>query len=360
MAGVADALVAAVNKSMPGSARRLGASEIASDVVDYISTQSLAIDYAIGRPGIPVGRISLVVGPEGSGKSTLVYHLIAEVQRRGGIAVLADTETRFDRERALRIGIDPDNLVWLDGATVERTIQQIDTVVKTAREQVSDELILVVWDSVASTPTEKEVEGAFGEYQVGEHAQLVSQVMRRWARRMANQRIALVIVNQLRESIKFFGRAGGKTMIAEHPLGYHSSLTIEVVQVKKEGQRDAPDSILSRFYIKKNTVAPPFRAAMTRIMFADGFAKAQAKLQVAALVGWVRKSGAWYVYPAKVEKGDEQIKFQRKDWPRVLADNPELDEAFATLLPVTGDPPWAQGPEENETTPEPEDTVEED
>jgi len=337
IASVADFVTAKINKEMrDGSARRLGGSSIASDVEDYISTQSPAIDLAIGRPGFPVGRISLVVGPEASGKSTLVYHLLAEVQRRGGLAVLADTESRFDRERGIRIGIRPDDLVWLDGSTLERTIQEIDIMVDLAREKLKDDLILVVWDSVAQTPTAKEVEGKFGEYQVGEHAKLVSQVMRRWARRMAKQHIAVVIVNQLREAIRFYGPPGGKTMIAEHPLGYASSVTVRVTQTKREGDKEEPTGILSKFYVSKNTVADPFRSALTRINFYDGFDKDDALLRVAERLGWVNKRGGWYRYPS--DGSEDAVKFQRKGWPALLAEHPEINESFATLLPKEGPP----------------------
>jgi recombination protein RecA len=340
---LADTVVKALNKKMGKQvARRLGDGGIASEVHDYISTQSVAIDNAIGRPGIPTGRVTLIVGPEASGKSTLVYHLLAETQRRGGLAVLADAESRYDCERAVRIGIDPDQLVVLDTSNVESIIQQIDIIVDTARQEAPDDLILVAWDSVAATPTKKEVEGEFGEYHVGEHAKLLSGVMRRWANRMAQYNIAIVIVNQLRESLSFFNpQPGKKTMIAEHPLGYHASLNIEVSRVKTlsdKDKKDEPDAILSRFKMVKNTVAPPFRVAYTMIRFDNGFDRIDAKLRLAEEFGWVAKTSSWYTYPAKAEDGVEPRKFQRGDFGTVLEEHPELDAAFVEALGYVADP----------------------
>jgi len=332
---LADIVVRAVNKKTgQKSARRLRDGGVASEVHDYISTRSVAIDYAIGKPGIPTGRITLVVGPEASGKSTLVYELLAETQRRGGLAILADAESRYDCERAERIGIDPDQLVVLDTANVESIIQQIDVVVDTARKEAPDDLILVAWDSVAATPTKKEIEGEFGEYHVGEHAKLLSGVMRRWANRMAENNISILIVNQLREALSFFNpQPGKKTMIGEHPLGYHSSLTIEVSRVKTladdAAKKDEPDAILSRFKIVKNTIAPPFRVAYTIIRFDNGFDRADAKLRLCEQLGWVSKSTSWYSYQPDA---GEPVKFQRGDFGRILEGHPEIDDSINEVL----------------------------
>jgi recombination protein RecA len=329
---LADIVVASVNKQMGQPvARRLGGGVLAADVRAYISTRSAVLDYAIGKPGIPTGRMTLIVGGEGAGKSTLVYELIAETQQRGGLAILADAESRYDRDRAERIGIDPEQLVILDTSNLESIIRQIDIVVDVARKEAPDDLILVVWDSVAATPTKNEIEAEFGEIRVGEHAKQISQVMRRWANRMAQNNVAIVVVNQLREALRFFDPTpgGAKTMIAEHPLGYHSSLIIEVTRVKNEGDKEAPDAILSRFIIRKNTIAPPFRRAFTVIRFDNGFDRVDAKLRLCEQLGWVTKSSSWYSYHPE---GGEEVKFQRGSFGEVLAGHPEIDDAINTTL----------------------------
>lgn len=302
---------------------RLADSELDSDVVDYVSTQAANLNLAIGRPGIPVGRLTTIIGAEASSKSTLADHILAETQRRGGIGVLIDAERTYARDRAERMGIDHSRLVYTEGTTVEGTFELLNGMVDDVREDNPGKLVTVVWDTISGSPTEAELKG---EYRPGEHAKSVSKWMRVIHPKVAKHRLTLVIVNQLRERFDFggsafLGRSHRKTMIAEKALRYWSSVILDCSQTGRIGEAQQPTGIMAKIYVDKNKVAPPFRTALVPVDFLHGIDRVACKLEAAKTAGIVEVRGAWTYYG--------QDKFQAKNWGRFLGEHPDLEEKLA-------------------------------
>lgn len=301
---------------------RLADGTLDSDVTDYVSTQAANLDFAIGRRGIPVGRMTTIIGYEAGGKSSTLIHLLAETQRRDGIAVLIDAERRYSRDRAERMGIDHSRLVYSEGETLEGTFEMINGMVDDVQESNPGKLVTIGWDSLSGSPSEAELKG---EYHPGGHARAVSAWMRRIHPKIAKHRLTLVMVNQLRQRIDmgggFLSRRRPDTMIAERALRYWSSLLIHCSQAQQLGERDSPTGIVMRAYIDKNTVAPPFKTALVNLNFWDGFDVVQSKLEAAKTAKLIEVRGSWTYY------GED--KFQAKTWPKFLAEHPDLEEKIA-------------------------------
>ena len=299
---------------------RLADNELDSDIRGYVSTQAANLNLAIGRPGIPEGRLTTIIGKEAGGKSSLLLHLIAEVQHLGGIGVLIDAERTHSRERAERIGVDHRTLVYTEGTTVEGTFKFVDAMVDDVREKNPGKLVLIGWDTVSGSPTEGELKG---EYHPGGHAKAVSTWMRTIHPKVAKHRLTLVIVNQLRSRIDFgggfMGRGRGtETMIAEKALRYWSSLIVHCRQVQMIPSQQEPTGIMSSVYVDKSKVARPFRNALVPIDFNYGIDQMACKLDAAKTAGLVETKGAWMYY------GDG--KFQTKGWEKFLGEHPDLEE----------------------------------
>ncbi len=320
-----ERIVASLNQ--PGVS--LADRELDSDVKDWIDTQAASLNLVIGQKGIPVGRLTLLVGHEATGKSTALVHLIAECQRRGGTAVLVDDENRWSRERAEIIGVDHDKLIIVKGLHLEDTLKTILALCETVREEESDALVLIGWDSIAGSPTPGQLKG---EYMPAEHARLVSQYLREIHAEIAHHRIALVIVNQFRAKIDFGGagfmrRRGPKsTMIADKSLSYWSSLKIEFSNAGPLGDdKDHPEGINMRASTRfndggKNTVARPERTGLIPLRFDTGYDKAGSAFEAAVegkLIELSSAGSSWWVY------GDK--KFQRSKWQEVLDDTDMLE-----------------------------------
>ena len=293
--------------------------QIDSDVTDWGSTQAASLNYAIGRPGIPVGRLTTVVGAMASGKSTLGIHLLAETQRRGGVAVLIDAERRYTRDRAERIGIDHEKLIYLNGETLEGTFATILKLVDMVRDEDSSALITIVWDSLAGSPTERQLKG---EYMPAEAARIVSTQLRELHPKIAKRRISLVIVNQYRSRLDMGGGAfmnRGKsqnTMIADNALSFWSSLKLSCSNAGILGEdRDRPTGMNMRVSTRqrdggKNTVARPERTCLVPIDYNFGIDVEGAAFEAAKDAKILTQSGSWWVY------GDH--KFQASKWHEAL------------------------------------------
>ncbi len=325
--------------------RRLESEDISSAddkesaATEFISTQNLLLDLSLNMPGIPVGRLTVIRGWESSGKTTLVTHLVAETQRLGGIAVLLDSEFAFDDLRAKTVGVDTDELLLGTPETIESAITEIEDVIDAIRDEFPDKLALVVWDSVAATATQAEIEGEFGDGKaVGAHAKLISTAMRRIRGTIKAERIALVVVNQNRENVNigpFGGSSSGSRMIAEKPLGFHASLIIdmakgeELYEDKKEKKN--PYGIKARTKVTKNKCSNPFGRATVICTFDHGFDQPQALLEVAVKIGMIDKNRGWYNMPG-VDA------FHEKDFVGIIDDDPDLQEkitsaSYAALWP---------------------------
>ena len=300
----------------------LGYEPTDSDVGQYLDTQCPMLNYIIGRPGVPVGRLTTVIGLEASGKSTLGLHLLAETQRRGGIAVLVDSERRYWKERAERIGIDHDSLVQLIGDTLEESLRLIEHFIIAVRKENDKIPLTIVYDSVAGSPTVADVEASYSDNIPAKHARVLSIAMRRIHPLISRHNVTLVFINQLRNKIQF-GWGGGRpqmVMLGEHPLTYWSSLKIHLQQVQRVGSTDDPTGIVVAAEILKNTTAPPFRKCQFTIDFMDGIDYVSSALDVALAIGLVEQNRGWF----RVQGEDKP--FRRDAFGEVLEQRPDLLE----------------------------------
>lgn len=253
-----------------------------ADVPDYLSTQCATLDYALGRPGVPIGRLTVITGREGSGKTTVGHHLLAETQQRGGTAILFDAENRYDKERAARMGIDHDRLIYVTGdQPLEAMLSEIKQFIDDIRAVDATRLVTIVLDSLAACATEKQMKG---EYKPGEVASLISAFLKEEHSIIAARNICFIVINQLRSRIDFMGGGYGPTttMVAEGSLRYYATVRIDMRQAQKVGDvKDEPTGILAEAFIAKNTAAPPFRKAQFIIDFLHGIDRMNAMLEIA-------------------------------------------------------------------------------
>lgn len=300
---------------------------------EFISTQNLLLDLSLNMPGIPVGRITVVRGWESSGKTTLVTHLIAEVQRLDGIAVLLDSEYAFDSLRAETIGVDTTKLLLDQPETIEECIDEIEKTIEAIREEYPDKLVIIIWDSVAATAPAAEIEGDFSDGKaIGAHAKLISHAMRRIRGKLAKQRIALVIINQNREDLSigpFGGSSVGSRMIAEKPLGFHASLIIDMaksteLRKDKADKNSEPLGIMARTKVIKNKCSNPFGRALIKCTFDHGFDQPHALFQIGLKIGMIDKSGAWYRVAGREKP------FHENDFEDVLDEVDGLEDKIRT------------------------------
>lgn len=285
---------------------------------DYISTQSASLDFAIGRPGVPVGGITNIFGPEGSGKSTVVDHILAETQARGGYAVLYDSEGAYDIERGSRIGVDYDRLIMLEPQTLERVFDQVDKIITDVSAKRPDALITIALDSVAGAPTKAMLEGNYGDAHPGTQARAVSQALPVLVQKIRRTKTALLLVGQLRAKLEFSPIPGQQkeTQIAEGSIRYYSHLRMRFQKSGEVGEKGEPTGIWTHGFIAKNKTAPPYRTTKFIIDFWNGIDRVQSALEVAQRVGLVTLRGGWYKLGETSFRGDE--------FGKVLADNPAL------------------------------------
>jgi recombination protein RecA len=319
---------------------RLASSPLSSDVPDYISTQCATLDFAIGRPGIPVRRLTVLYGREGSGKSTVAYHILAETQRRNGIAILIDAEHRYSRDRGERIGLDHSRLVTLTPTTMEECFQDIEKIVAYVREEDASRLVCIAIDSLAALPTKKQMEAEIDDaIQPGGAARLVSRELQKITGLISKYDIALVVVNQLRQHIDISGDPRNRerrkvmrnhAMIAEGPLVYYGSLFIYFVSIGSLGEKETPTGITVRADIRKNSIAPEGKRVTFDIDFLRGVDQDGSKLDLLERLGVIERNGAWYAYGG--------AKFQRRGFSAFLEEHPELEGAIsqAPLLWLEG------------------------
>ncbi len=289
---------------------------------DYVSTQCASLDYAIGRPGIPVGAVTNIYGPEASGKSTLAYHLGAETQNRGGFFVLYDSEGAYDYDRAKRIGLDYDEVVMLNPRTLEKVFDQVEEIIKKVSLQDPERLITIVIDSIAGAPAQAMLEGEYGDAHPAAQARAISSAMPRLVPLIATTKTSLVLVGQTRANLEFSPnpRANKETQIGEGAIRFYSHLRIRTQMAGEIGEKGEPSGIFTLAYTKKNKTAPPFRTARFEIDFWNGINRMAAALDVAQKIGQVQMRGGWFKY------GD--VTFRAADFDKVLENAPALQEAI--------------------------------
>ena len=282
--------------------------------VETIPTGSLSLDIALGLGGIPKGRIVEIYGPESSGKTTVTLHMIAEVQKRGGIAGFIDAEHALDPVYAKNIGVDIDNLYISQPDNGEQAMEIAETMVR------SGAVDIVVVDSVAALVPKAEIDGDMGESHVGLQARLMSQALRKLTAVISKSNCTVVFINQLREKIGvMFGNP--ETTTGGRALKFYSSVRMDVRRI--ESLKQGGDVIGNRTRVKvvKNKVAPPFKEAEFDIMFGQGISKEGDILDLAADLDIIVKSGAWYAYEGnKIGQGRENAKQYLKENPQVCAE----------------------------------------
>ena len=289
--------------------------------VETIPTGSLSLDIALGLGGIPKGRIVEIYGPESSGKTTVTLHMIAEVQKRGGIAGFIDAEHALDPVYAKNIGVDIDNLYISQPDNGEQALEITETMVR------SGAIDIVVVDSVAALVPKAEIDGDMGDSHVGLQARLMSQALRKLTAVISKSNCTVVFINHLRENVGvMFGTP--ETTTGGRALKFYSSVRMDVRRIESLKQGGEVIGNRTRVKVVKNKIAPPFKEAEFDIMFGEGISKEGDILDLAAQIDVVVKSGAWYAYDGnKIGQGRENAK-------QFLRDNPEICKAISEKVRV--------------------------
>ena len=275
--------------------------------VETVPTGSLSLDIALGVGGVPKGRIIEIYGPESSGKTTVALHMVAEVQKRGGIAGFIDAEHALDPVYAKNIGVDIDNLYISQPDNGEQALEITETMVR------SGAVDIVIVDSVAALVPKAEIDGDMGDSHVGLQARLMSQALRKLTAVISKSNCVVIFINQLREKVGvMFGNP--ETTTGGRALKFYSSIRLDVRRVETLKQGGEMVGNHTRIKVVKNKVAPPFKQAEFDIMFGTGISKEGDILDLAADCGIVNKSGAWYAYNGdKIGQGRENAKLFLKE-----------------------------------------------
>lgn len=306
-----DAALTQIEKAYgKGSVMKLGDSGSNMNI-ETVPTGSISLDIALGLGGVPKGRIIEIYGPESSGKTTVALHMVAEVQKRGGIAGFIDAEHALDPVYARNIGVDIDNLYISQPDNGEQALEITETMVR------SGAVDIVIVDSVAALVPKAEIDGDMGDSHVGLQARLMSQALRKLTAIISKSNCVVIFINQLREKVGvMFGNP--ETTTGGRALKFYASVRLDVRRI--ETLKQGGEMIGNRVRVKvvKNKIAPPFKEAEFDIMFGKGISKEGDILDLAVKEGIVEKSGAWFAYGgAKIGQGRENAK-------QYLADNPAV------------------------------------
>ncbi|MDE6561054.1 MAG: recombinase RecA [Muribaculaceae bacterium] len=300
-----------------GTIMRLGDDAVQD--VEVIPTGSIGLDYALGVGGLPRGRITEIYGPESSGKTTLAIHVIAEAQKMGGICAIVDAEHAFDRFYAEKLGVDVNNL-WI--AQPDNGEQALDIAEQLINSGAIDVLVV---DSVAALTPKAEIEGEMGDKNVGLHARLMSQAMRKLTGTIAKTRTCCIFINQIREKIGLmFGNP--ETTTGGNALKFYSSVRLEIRASGfiKDGEQAVGRT--AKVKVVKNKVAPPFMKAEFELLFGEGISRVGEIVDLGVENGIIQKSGAWFSYNgSKLGQGRDAVK-------RVLKENQELADEIADKI----------------------------
>ena len=300
--------------------------------VETIPTGSLSLDLALGLGGIPKGRIIEIYGPESSGKTTVTLHMIAEVQKRGGIAGFIDAEHALDPVYAKNIGVDIDNLYISQPDCGEQALEITETMVR------SGAIDIVVVDSVAALVPKAEIDGDMGDSHVGLQARLMSQALRKLTAVISKSNCTVIFINQLREKVGvMFGNP--ETTTGGRALKFYSSVRLDVRRIESLKQSGEVVGNRTRVKVVKNKIAPPFKEAEFDIMFGEGISKVGDILDLAAENNIINKSGAWYAYEGnKIGQGRENAKNYLKENPSVCEEIEKKVRAHFGLEDVVEEP----------------------
>ena len=307
-----DAAIAKLEKDFgKGTVMRLG-DPSAQVAVETIPTGSLSLDLALGLGGVPKGRIVEIYGPESSGKTTVALHMIAEVQKRGGIAGFIDAEHALDPVYAKNIGVDIDELYISQPDSGDQALEITETMVR------SGAMDIIVVDSVAALVPKQEIEGDMGDSHVGLQARLMSQALRKLTPVISKSNCVVIFINQLREKVGvMFGNP--ETTTGGRALRFYSSVRMDVRRIETLKQSGEMVGNRTRVKIVKNKIAPPFKEAEFDIMFGKGISKEGDILDLAVKCDLVSKSGAWFAYNGdKIGQGRENAKTYLSEHPEIM------------------------------------------
>ena len=325
-----DAALTQIEKAYgKGSVMKLGDSG-ANMNIETVPTGSLSLDIALGLGGLPKGRVVEIYGPESSGKTTVALHMVAEVQKRGGIAGFIDAEHALDPVYAKNIGVDIDNLYISQPDNGEQALEITETMVR------SGAVDIVIVDSVAALVPKAEIDGDMGDSHVGLQARLMSQALRKLTAIISKTNCIVIFINQLREKVGvMFGNP--ETTTGGRALKFYSSVRLDVRRTESLKQSGEVIGNHVRVKVVKNKIAPPFKEAEFDIMFGKGISREGDVLDLAADANIVEKSGSWYAYKgAKIGQGRENAKNYLKENPLICEEveakvrakySPEEDEA---------------------------------
>jgi recombination protein RecA len=293
-----------------GSIMKLGAGQALPEI-EACSTGSLGLDIALGIGGLPKGRIIEIYGPESSGKTTLTLHVVAEMQKLGGVCAFVDAEHALDPQYAKKLGVNLDELLISQPDTGEQGLEIVDTLVR------SGAVSLVVVDSVAALTPKSELEGDMGDSSVGVHARLMSQAMRKLTGSISRSNCMVIFINQIRLKIGvMFGSP--ETTTGGNALKFYASVRMDIRRIGAIKDRDEVVGNTTRVKVVKNKVAPPFKEVEFDIMYGEGISKTGEILDLGVKAGVVEKSGSWFSY------GDERIGQGRENAKQFLKDHPDV------------------------------------
>ncbi|MBD3307373.1 recombinase RecA [candidate division KSB3 bacterium] len=314
-----DVAVSQITKQYgKGAIMKLGAEGVIIDIPS-ISTGCLSLDLATGVGGMPRGRIVEIFGTESSGKTTLALHVVAEAQKKQGIAAFIDAEHALDAKYARRLGVNTDELLIAQPDTGEQALEIAEMLVR------SGAMDAIVVDSVAALVPKAEIEGDMGDAQMGQQARLMSQAMRKLAGVVSKTRTTLIFINQLREKLGvMFGNP--ETTTGGRALKFYSSMRLDIRRISsiKHGQEVIGNR--TRVKVVKNKVAPPFKDTEFDIIYGEGISKEGDLLDLAVNYNLINKSGAWYSY------NDERVGQGRENAKAYLKEHPELMETIRTKI----------------------------
>ena len=293
-----------------GSIMRLGSDEVID--VPVISTGSLSLDMALGVGGIPRGRVIEIYGPEAGGKTTLALHIVAEAQKKSGLAAYVDAEHALDVAYARKIGVNTDDLLIAQPNTGEQALEIAETLVR------SGALDVLVVDSVAALVPRAELEGDMGDAQMGLQARLMSQALRKLTGAISKSKTSVIFINQLRMKIGIF-MGNPETTTGGNALKFYSSMRIDIRRIGalKHGEQVIGNHV--RVKVVKNKVAPPFKETEFDIIFGEGISREGDVLDLAVNDGIVERTGTWYSYRGdRLGQGRENAKLALKDNPDLM------------------------------------------
>jgi recombination protein RecA len=307
-----------------GTVMKLGDNAV--EPIESISTGSIGLDIALGIGGVPKGRVIEIYGPESSGKTTLATHIIAEAQKKGGIAAFIDAEHAFDKYYAKKLGVDIENLLISQPDNGEQALEIADNLIR------SGAIDVIVIDSVAALVPKSEIEGEMGDSKMGLQARLMSQALRKLTGTISKTGCCCIFINQLREKIGvMFGNP--ETTTGGNALKFYASVRLDIRRVSQIKDSDEVSGNRVKVKIVKNKVAPPFRIAEFDVMFGEGISKAGEIIDLGVDFEIIKKAGSWFSYgETRLGQGRDAVK-------QILLDNPDLmDELEAKIKDtVTGE-----------------------